>query len=543
MSKNIFIIILFTIIILISTQKENTVNNTKNKENKEKEKEERNYTYYDDEQDYKNYINSLNYTNIKYYDDTNYTLILNDPEPTFILFYTDTCHYCYKYLPIFIETADYCHENKISSNFVRIDSTISPNATEDFDVEEYPSIFFVYKDEKYKYEGMASKEAMLSFMEKKKNDDVYVIKKLKEVNNFLEKKDLVLMSTITNKSSELYDAFIDFAKSTMNLEFISCITKECLKKYGEDVILFKTFDEKENSYMKDYAPIEPEIFFSSVYNFVTIFGMETGGFLGPKEIDSLVNYGKSALIYVRLPEKKNTEKPEKEKYDILFKKLGKELRFNNTYVFVSDLGETLGTNIGDAFSILPEELPGIFFYQQNTGDPLASVKIYSKRNLDMNKVSIDYVKNFLNEIKGGKIKRDLYSESPKESKIEDGIKYVVGKTFDKDVIEEKKNVFLTIIEDEDYMEEEQNFLRMLKKICKDYENKNIIFAYINISKNEPRDLEIRGMPYPFGYLYTNALEKKKIIKFLPNDNKKISESEVRNFLDKYINEDDNIEDL
>ena len=141
------------------------------------------------------------------------------------------------------------------------------------------------------------------------------------------------------------------------------------------------------------------------------------------------------------------------------------------------------------------------------------------------------------------IKRDLYSESPNESKIEDGIKYVVGKTFDRDVIEEKKNVFLTIIEDEDYMEEEQNFLRMIKKMSKEYESKNLIFAYINISKNEPRDLEIRGMPYPFGYLYTNALEKKKIIKFLPNDNKKISESEVRNFLDKYINEDDNIEDL
>ena len=537
MSKNIFIIILLSIIILISTQKDNTT------KNKEQEKEEANYTYYDGEKDYKDYINSLNYTNIKYYDDTNYTLILNDTEPSFILFYTDTCHYCSTYLPIFIKTADHCHENNIPSNFIRIDSTVSPNATEDFDVEEYPSIFFVYKDEKYKYEGMASKEAMLSFMEKKKNDDVYVIKKLKEVNDFLEKKNLVLMSTITNKSSELYDAFIDFAKSTMNLEFISCITKECLKKYGEDVILFKTFDEKENSYMKDYAPIEPDIFFSSVYNFVTIFSIEAGGFLGPKEIDSLVNYGKSALIYVRLPDKKNKEKPEKEKYDPLFKKLGKELRFNNTYVFVSDLGETLGTNIGDAFSILPEELPGIFFYQQNTGDPLAQVKIYSKRNLDMNKVTIDYVKNFLNDIKEGKIKRDLYSESPKESKIEDGIKYVVGKTFDKDVIEEKKSVFLTIIEDEDYMEEEQNFLRMIKKMSKDYENKNLIFAYINISKNEPRDLEIRGMPYPFGYLYTNAQEKKKIIKFLPNDNKKISESEVRNFLDKYINEDDNIEDL
>ena len=77
---------------------------------------------------------------------------------------------------------------------------------------------------------MASREAMLNFMEKKKNDDVYVIYKLKEIKEYLDKKNLVLMSTLTNKTSELYDSFLDFAKSTMALEFISCLTDECIKK-------------------------------------------------------------------------------------------------------------------------------------------------------------------------------------------------------------------------------------------------------------------------------------------------------------------------
>ena len=87
------------------------------------------------------------------------------------------------------------------------------------------------------------------------------------------------------------------------------------------------------------------------------------------------------------------------------------------------------------------------------------------------------------------------------------------------------------------MEEEQNFLRILKKLSKKYENKNIKFAYINISKNEPRDLEIRSDKYPFAYLYTNALDKnnKSIIKFEPKDIKNLSEKEVESFLKKYIN--------
>ena len=542
MPKNIFLILVLSIFLNIFSQ------NQEQKEASEKsgeETEETSYAYYDDEEAYKNLLNSYNYTNIKYYDDTNYTSILNHTDPIFILFYTPTCHYCYKSVPIYIETADYCKENNIAATFIRIDSSASPNATEEFEAMEYPSIFFVYKEEKYKYEGIASKEAMLSFMEKKKNDDVYVIKKLKEIKEYLDKKKLVLMSTLTNKTSDLYDSFIFFARNTIALEFVSCETRECIKKYGEDVILFKTFDEKENSFMKEYYIYNNDIGISSVYDFVSIFCVEVGGFLGPTGIDALIHYNKEALIYVR----NNTdEKNLNNKYDSLFKQLGKELRFNNTYVFVSDMGETAGTNIGDAFSILSEELPCIFFYQQNTGDPLANVKIYSKRNLNMEKETAESIKDFILDIKNGKIKRDLYSEPPSESGMEDGIKHVVGKTFDRDVVNEKRNVFIAVIEDEEYMEEEQKFLRMLKKLSKKYEDKNLIFAYINVGRNEPRDLDIRGVPYPIGFLYTNAMDKKNVIKFVPKNNKDIGEKELESFLksnikiSNFINEDKN-EDL
>ena len=108
MSKNIFILILLlTIIAYIYSQKENETNN---KEKINDEQGDNNFE--DDEKEYKDYVNSFNYTNVKYYDDTNYTKILDDPNPTFVLFYTQTCHYCFKFLPIFVETADYCHEKK-----------------------------------------------------------------------------------------------------------------------------------------------------------------------------------------------------------------------------------------------------------------------------------------------------------------------------------------------------------------------------------------------------------------------------------------------
>ena len=161
----------------------------------------------------------------------------------------------------------------------------------------------------------------------------------------------------------------------------------------------------------------------------------------------------------------------------------------------------------------------------------------------MKKINIESIKSFIKDVKDGKIKRDLYSEPPSESRVEDGIKYVLGKTFDKDVLEEKKNVFLAVIEDEDYIEEEQKFLRILKKLVKKYEN-NIVFEYINISRNEPRDLNITRQPFPFGFLYINeGKPEKKIVKFKAKNVTEISENEVINFLETNIKINDNNEDL
>ena len=48
----------------------------------------------------------------------------------------------------------------------------------------------------------------------------------------------------------------------------------------------------------------------------------------------------------------------------------------------------------------------------------------------MSKESKTSIINFIKDINKGLIKRDLYSEPTSERKIDEGIKYVVGKTFD-----------------------------------------------------------------------------------------------------------------
>ena len=508
MSKNIYIFLL--LIIYFSFQLSNSENNF----SKDNEYEEN-----------KRFINNLNYTNILYLNDSNFTSIINKNNITYVLFYLSTCKYCKKFMPIFIETANYFKEKKLNVMFARIETNINPKTTEEYNAFIEPAIFLIIKGRKYTFEGEKTKEGLLKFFRKKINDNIFKITKLNEIYEYTNTTSLVFLSTIKNTSLILYKSFIELAEFTNDYDFISCLSDECLNKYGEDIILFKNFDEKENSYKKDYGNIL-EANEESLNNFISIYGIECGAYLDLYHINLIEKYEKQAIIYVR-----NESNYEQIKYDKLFKKLGKELRNKNIYTFISNIDDNGETNIKEAFSIIPEELPCVFFYNQNANDPFVNVKIYSLRNINLKHLTIEFLKNFIKNVNNEKIKRDLLSEHPSKNKIVNGLKYVIGKSFDKDVINEKRNVFLALIEDEE-KNNNKLFLDIMRNISNKYENTS--FAYINVNNNEPRDLPVRGEILPLGYLYTNAMDEKIIIKFEFKNINQINEKEVIIFLDEII---------
>ena len=99
MSKNIYIFLL--LIIYFSFQLSNSENNF----SKDIEYEENKW-----------FINNLNYTNILYLNDSNFTSIINKNNLTYVLFYLSTCKYCKKFMPIFIEIANYFKEKNFKCN-------------------------------------------------------------------------------------------------------------------------------------------------------------------------------------------------------------------------------------------------------------------------------------------------------------------------------------------------------------------------------------------------------------------------------------------
>ena len=531
MSKSIFLF--FALIITLSIipscisepEKENNTQIEGGDENNTEVSNETDIESTPEEDPFKDY----NFTNVIHLGDLNYSSEIKKYEKLFLVFYAPWCGHCHEFIPKFVETADYCKVHDPSVKFAKIDGSKSENASMYFEINGFPSIYFIYKGEKHSFIGPRTKEGLLYFMKRKMAGDIFTITKLEELKNIQNvfNTSLILMSTVINKNAMINKSFKKFAQEAIYADFVSCISDECEKKYGEDIILFKNFDEKENRYFSGYGRLE-HAQNDSVRNFTSVYGVEVGEYATQHTINLAFEFEKQTIYYIR-----NSSNAEDVKYDPLFKQLGKELRTENIYSFVcSPDGNEIQSVIYKAFSITPDELPGIFYYDPYSDDPVNKIKLYSIRHADMKKVNIPFLKDFIKNIKAGKIKRDLYSELPSDKKYVNGMKYVIGKTFDEDVIDAKNNVVLGMIEGYG-SDVETQLLEILGNLTLKYQNdpeKNLKFNIMNINNNEPRDIDANAYDFPRTYLYTNAMEKKEKIRFTPKNESELHIEEFEQFL-------------
>ena len=519
------LIILFIFPLSISSEESNATN-----ENITLNNTNQTFESMDDFNPFKNF----DFGNIIWLDDSNATSMLNDNNSLlYVVFYSPWCGHCHKFMPEYVRISKYAEEKNLTVKFAKIDASVSPNISEEFHIEGIPAIYFIIKGQKYLYEGDRTLEGLIKYMKRKINDDLFVIETLKELKEYIDSSPLILLSTLKNKSEILYRSFIDYSKVGINIDFVSCITDECIKEYNEDIILFKKFDEKINKY-SEYMGKKEDARINSVKEFIGTYGIENGANLTAKEINMLFDHTRKMIFYFR-----NSSIEEQTKVDKIIKELGKEYRDKKIYTVISDIeGDTLQENVANTFIVVKRDLPALIFYdlkENYTNEDMAS--IYSLRPANYEQLKKESIKEYINNILSGKIKKDLYSEAPLENYNINGLKYIIGRTFDKEVIEEKNNVILTLIDGTYITPETQKVLDIMRNLTKKYtpEEKKIVFAYIDAAKNQPRDINLQGEMPPLVLLYTNAMPEKKVIKLNHQNFTLISEGDVEGFLTENLN--------
>ena len=470
-------------------------------------------------------FSKFDYGNIIWLDDKNYTSELKKYNLIYVLFYSSWCPHCVDFAPTYINISKYSDEHNTGLKFAKINAQDNYNASEAFKVKAYPSLYLVYKGDKFLFEGERTKEEMMKFMNRKLNDDIFKAENLFQVNEYLKLNNMVVLSTIKNSDDDLYKSFVNASKTLMNDDFISCTSEECTKKYGEDILILKNFDEKMNKiseFIKKSHQVEHDV----VKKFIGIYGIEAGGLLKNIHIPKIFEHRRKVIFFFR-----NSSDAEQTKYDNNIKQLGIYLRDKNIYSLVLDIeGDEYVNNLAHTFMVIEQDLPCVLFFDLQDNDTDGDTSpTFSIRPASDVQLKIEFLIDYVNKIMNHTIKRDLFSEYPQDEYEIDGLKYVIGRTYDKSVVEEKNNVLIAFIDEFYYCQNCETIINIMKSLKKIY-NTDIVYAYTNVGRNEIRDLVIEELELPLLYLYTNKMKDKKIVQFQINNMTEVTENDVEKFL-------------
>ena len=515
----VFLLLLFNISITLIFSEEitNSTNATKSI-----------YDYEDDE-DEEDRKKSKNETYIIILDDTNYTNIVNKYDALFIIFYPSPCKNCRLFMPHYVRLSHYAYEKKIDLKFAKVDGNNNKYLVKKYNIESFPTVILLYKDKIYYYDLEINSASLFKFYNKIKVGPIREIENLPKFEIILKAYIKILLTTVKDKSLTIYQSMKEYALQNSKIEFISCTSDDCIEKYGKDeLIFFHQGEDKINYYTKEYEPIA-NASINSVKNFLGIFDIQYGTLLNQQtKLDLLFeNDNKKAIFYFR---DSNNEKYTSK--DIVFKELGKELRLNNIYTYILDIkGDDIFELITEFFVVSELELPTVLYYDLiDKNQDSDTYRLINVREKNLNK---KYILDFIEKIKQGKIKKDLHTSFPPKYKEKDGLIYVVGRSYDKDVIENKKNVLILFYdgkkEDDQFKKYKELMIDLSEKYIDD-EKMNIVFEIIDGRVNEPRDIIFNSVEdFPLIYLYNNMKEKKRF-KFEPKDKNNVNMKEIEDFI-------------
>lgn len=473
-----FIVIFFTIIIFSSSEK--------NKQNET------------------DLFQNFDFGNIISLDDKNAASEIEKQELLYVIFYLSNDQNCLYYMPEYLRTSKLVEEEKFPLKFAKIDLSKSPNISDQYEIKYVPSIILFHKGEKYPYQDEnGTSEKLLKFMFKKAYDGIYKVDKISKIKQFMEESRLVLLSTLKDENLPLYKSFSEYAKNDLNIDFVSCKSNECIKEYGEDIYLFKQFDEQKNRFSTDFMKIEYADQ-NSLKLFLSYYAFEAGVILDQYAINMINENKKSLLIYFR-----NSSLKEHTQYDILIKEVGIELRGKEVYTAVADVeGNSLHEKLAKEFKVDKEALPTLVFYDLSNNDIQNIYMVKSANSKDLTK---NEIKNYVERIqKSGKLK--LVNEQ----------------TYNKEIIEQQKNVVLTLVDESAPKKENKKILTLMKNLAEKYnpEQYNIVFNYMDTSQNLPLDIDIKNEVLPITLLYKKTGKNRSIVKLEYKDFEHLSEKEI-----------------
>ena len=387
-----------------------------------------------------------------------------------VLFYAPWCGHCKKFHPEYEKAAATLRKENLY--LAKVDATTEKQLAEKYNIEGFPTVKLLIKGEEVEYTGGRTENEVVNWMRKKTGPPCIELKNENDIEKF-QKDNEVCLIYYGNKKNEI-DEYTNVARKNEDYNFGIVSDENLIKKYGKvsNVILYKKFDEKKNEY-------SGEITQKNLEDFVNKYSTQKVMNFDEKAAQIIFGKGYPAIILYA------SEKSEKySEYGKILKTLSEKLQ-GKLKVVLTDIKEGMAERLAEFIGIKDEDLP--------------SVRIADTRNNDFKKynmkdeINLENIIKFVNDWENKRLKPSLKSEDePKENN--GNVFVVVGKTFEKEVINNDKDVLLLFYAPwcghcKEFHPKFEEAARILKK-----DNPKLLFAKMDATENEVESVNIEGYP-------------------------------------------------
>lgn len=395
-----------------------------------------------------------------------------------VMFYAPWCGHCKKFKPELEKAAEVLRKENLI--VAKVDATVEKKLAEKYKVKGYPTVKFFIKGEPIDYTAGRKEKEVIDWVRKKSGPPTTPIKSIEELEKLQKNKDVIVVYFGTD-AEELKI----FTKAALVHEDFPFFTVECpkiaekLNAKQKSVVIFKQFDEKRNDLL--------EIQETPLNEFLEKNTVRRIGTFDEKTVDIIFGKYKPCIAYFGEKGAKWDEvKIEMEK---VYEKYNSKLKF-----IMSEVNKGMEKRVADYIGVKKDGLPKVLIL-----DTKKELDKYVMEGEITEKNLIQFIEDWENK----KLKKFLKSEEiPKDNNGD--IFVVVGKSFQKDVIENDNDVLLVFY---------APWCGHCKRLLPEYEkaakkikaaNPKIILAKMDATENEVEGVHITGFP---------------TIKFYPGDKK------------------------
>ena len=401
--------------------------------------------------------------------DSTYENAIDFYDNLMIYFYAPWCRHCQAFEPEYQKAAGVLKKENIY--LAKIDSSTDKKAAQKYKVNGYPTILFFLKGDPIEFTGGRTQREVINWARKKIGSAIQTINEREDLEKFMKDNEICFVYfgddlrdlEIVDKASKIIEDF----------PFASTNNKYLINKYSRrgSLVLFKHFDEKKNELRK--INLNKIIEFSKQYSLpkVMMFNDKAVQFIFQKKNPAVilyadkksVNWNKYGNIMIEISEKIN-------------RKLA---------VVITDIKEGIASRLAEYVGIKESDLPLVSILDTRKDD-------LKKYNMD-DEISVNNILNFIEKWEKDQLKRQLKSEN--EPKLNNGNVFnVVGKTFEKEVIKNDKDVMLLFYAP--WCTHCKELSPKYEEVAKKLKNNNpkLLIARIDGSQNDIENISISGFP-------------------------------------------------